>query len=336
MNEANAILEFVRLAQPKTFPACDMLDVTLRDGGFLTSFDWSRQFVSNHAVCMFLGGVRSIELGYIGGVSNGDGWHTGLAANVPLDVVSQVSGCVPGGNLHCIVNPWRMRTLGNLNEYRSAGLKTLRIAYNEKHRETVWRVVESSQTAGLLTVINITAISTLTKGAVDAVIDAARARGIDGVYFADTCSAMRPDELFRLFSNARSRLGPDMILGLHGHDFNGFGMANSYMSVLGGANSIDMSIRGIGRGGGNVRTELWCLASILGKAIPASSFDGILRALAAVESRLGLTALSLLPALSAACNLNPEVLEHIYQTTSISQQNAIVAGCIELLRQRPC
>lgn len=328
MIDESTLAQFTTLSA-KAFPKVEMLDVTLRDGGFINNFGWDEQFILHHVASLLRGGFESIELGYLGGVSREEGWYEGLASDVPIELVERAAALNSSVRLHCIVNPWRMRGIDDLGKYKTSGLDTLRVAYNQKHAEKVWGVVEQSQRAGLRTIVNVATVSKLNEGAIAEILSEAMRKKVAGVFFADTCSSMRPDELYRLFQDARQRVGPDFILGLHGHDFNGFGMANGYMSALGGANCIDMSIRGIGRGGGNVRAELWALASIAGGCLKRAEFSGVMSAVAEVERALNLDEASLLPALTAAYNINPESLESIYQTSSIDRQNEIV---VEVLR----
>jgi 4-hydroxy 2-oxovalerate aldolase len=76
---------------------------------------------------------------------------------------------------------------------------------------------------------------------------------VDVLYFADSFGSMEPDEIEKIIASIKKAWDGD--LGIHTHDNKGFGLINSMKAVSCGANWIDCTITGMGRGAGNTSTE---------------------------------------------------------------------------------
>lgn len=81
----------------------------------------------------------------------------------------------------------------------------------------------------------------------------AEGNGADIFYLADTNGTMLPEETRRYVSELRNRT--NMLLGFHPHDNMGFAEANALEAINSGAEFIDGSLLGFGKGAGNARTE---------------------------------------------------------------------------------
>ena len=82
--------------------------------------------------------------------------------------------------------------------------------------------------------------------------------GADFFYIADSNGHFLPHQV-------RSRIGalkenfPEMTIGFHPHDNLGLAAVNAIEAVQGGADIVDSSLMGYGKGAGNLRTELFPL-----------------------------------------------------------------------------
>ncbi|MFA6549797.1 MAG: hypothetical protein WCT36_00360 [Candidatus Gracilibacteria bacterium] len=81
----------------------------------------------------------------------------------------------------------------------------------------------------------------------------AEGNGADIFYLADTNGTMLPEDVKRRISELRRRTG--ILLGFHPHDNMGFAEANSLEAMNCGAEFLDGSLLGFGKGAGNARTE---------------------------------------------------------------------------------
>lgn len=78
-----------------------------------------------------------------------------------------------------------------------------------------------------------------------AVVDRCQAVGVDGVYLACTTGEEQPVEVYR-GAHAVSTRFPELDLGVHLHNRNGFAPANALAAMVGGAGWLEASFLGMG------------------------------------------------------------------------------------------
>jgi len=86
--------------------------------------------------------------------------------------------------------------------------------------------------------------------------------GADFFYIADSNGHFLPHQVrSRIF--ALKKNFPEMVIGFHPHDNLGLAAVNAIEAVQGGADIVDSSLMGYGKGAGNLRTEMFPL--VLGR-----------------------------------------------------------------------
>jgi 4-hydroxy 2-oxovalerate aldolase len=81
-----------------------------------------------------------------------------------------------------------------------------------------------------------------------------QANCIDVLYFADSLGNMNSEECLRIIKALKSEWSGE--LGIHAHDNTSQALSNSIFSAEQGVTFIDSTITGMGRGAGNVKTEI--------------------------------------------------------------------------------
>jgi 4-hydroxy 2-oxovalerate aldolase len=76
---------------------------------------------------------------------------------------------------------------------------------------------------------------------------------VDVFYFADTFGSLTPNNVENICKIIKKNWSLDF--GIHAHDNCGFALENSIRAISFGANWIDSTVQGMGRGAGNVSTE---------------------------------------------------------------------------------
>ena len=77
---------------------------------------------------------------------------------------------------------------------------------------------------------------------------------IDVLYFADSLGCMIPNqinELVNIFKN-----NTNLPIGIHAHNNMQLAMSNTITSLMNGVTLLDATLLGMGRGAGNLKTEL--------------------------------------------------------------------------------
>ena len=87
---------------------------------------------------------------------------------------------------------------------------------------------------------------------------------LDFLCFADSYGALTPDYVKKIMTLFRN-MNPNVLIGFHSHDNMSLSMANTITAIENGADMVDGTYTGIGRGGGNLRLELITLYLTLNK-----------------------------------------------------------------------
>lgn len=280
-----------------------LLDVTLRDGGFEVGFHWPPDLLPQVVATAATVGMDVAEIGYLGGVPLEHGVDTpGIGAFITPELVKS---CTRDGiRLAAMIHPTALSSGIALEDYAAAGLAMVRLVYHPDWAQQIVRIAGQARACGLMTTVNIALASRysaaeLARHAAAICIDAQP----DVLYVADTCGAMYPHEVNSLVGQLVAVTGTK--IGFHAHDFLSLAYANALAACEAGATFFDASILGLGRGGGNLRTELVAVPHRL----PASlTHEGIQR-LIGCRDRLaqlaGHQSSSLMPLVCGALNLTP-------------------------------
>ena len=78
--------------------------------------------------------------------------------------------------------------------------------------------------------------------------------GVDIVVVVDSAGCMMPDEVAAYVEEAKNSV--DCLVGFHGHNNLQLAVANVLASINAGVDSVDTSLRGMGRSAGNAQTEI--------------------------------------------------------------------------------
>ncbi|HBF33520.1 TPA: homocitrate synthase [Candidatus Sumerlaeota bacterium] len=78
--------------------------------------------------------------------------------------------------------------------------------------------------------------------------------GAQRVRLADTVGVWNPIQVFQTYKKLRS-VAPDVMLGFHGHNDLGMATANAVAAISGGADSVDVTVNGLGERAGNAALE---------------------------------------------------------------------------------
>jgi len=247
-------LEVYSLSQ--TIP--QILDVTLRDGGYVN--DWQFLLPTALAIVSTLakGGMPYIEVGYYHpshSSTNGSGHHSGPSAYCQheyLEAVSRVHGNSKLGVMIHLneVLPTDYTFLAGYD------ISTVRFVVPGSNIQQLEPHIDAAHTAGLTASVNLIRASQRSDENILLCARAAQDLGADWLYLADSNGSLFPDRVERLFRELREEL--DMRLGFHAHDSLHLAFANSLAAIRGGATLLDSSLGGMGKGAGNLVTELIC------------------------------------------------------------------------------
>jgi len=237
-----------------------VLDCTLRDGGFHCAWDFDADQVEAYLRAIDASGVRWAEIGYR---SLG---HAGFAGAYKFTDEAVVDRLPTLTRARLSVMLDAKEFAGRETQVRelfapaaSSRVELVRIATRPSGLGTTRALVAHLGELGYRTTINLMAWASVPEGDRDEVLRAMLTSGTDVVYIADSYGSMHPGEIReagRRIAGAMAELGVDVPWGVHLHNNLELAFANALTAIEAGATWIDSSVLGMGRGPGNLKTEL--------------------------------------------------------------------------------
>lgn len=234
----------------------EILDCTLRDGSYAVDFQFTETTIRRALSGLEQSGVRFIELGH--------GLGLNAAVRTPHPTRISDARCFRLACEELASASWGMfcipgiAELDHLRQAVAAGMRFVRVGVD------ITAVAPAEAFLALAKDLGITAFANLMKTnvlGVDGVTDAVRQcaeYGADAVYLVDSAGGYLPSEVAELFATVAGSVA--IPLGFHGHDNLSLANANALAAAGGGAQFVDTTLDGIGRGAGNTVTETFAAA----------------------------------------------------------------------------
>ena len=225
-----------------------LLDCTLRDGGYINNWSFDRSLALELAQACQASGTDVLEAGY---------WSRDpgapLCRRCPQEFLYALKEAAPGLRLAAMLEA---DTAGeDLGDSEATGLSILRVAL---HRDRVLEVLPRLgryHAQGYQVFLQLMGITAYSEAELCQALDAiTRSGAVDCVSLADSYGSLLPERTKELIAQAKARTG--LLVGLHAHNNMQLGMANVLAALEAGADVVDGSVYGMGRGGGNVPLEL--------------------------------------------------------------------------------
>lgn len=233
----------------------EIIDVTLRDGGFTCDFDWPLEFAQEYYNLMSDLGVSCMELGY---------WKQSSKSknrffNLNMETINQITGG-RGRNNVCVMIDYHYCSK-NLKDYPTADqneIKMIRMTARKDMIEDAYKfAVKLKKYTGLQISFNIFNTTNYTDIELDAALNIALESDFDVIGFADThghlnlhTDIVRYEEKFQRIKNSNKKTC------FHLHNHTGKAYLNytkcfdsPYIDIC------DTSIMGLGKGAGNLKLE---------------------------------------------------------------------------------
>ena len=236
-----------------------LLDCTLRDGGYYTNWEFSKELVMDYLHCMDQCGVDAIEIGFRTlGNSSGQYCHiddcylSTLLNNFNKNIIVAIMINAKDFIIDNKANLYMLSTI--IRESRHSNVKMIRIAVNYKHALLCKPLIDRLKDMGYITSINLMQINLATLEEKKEIINTIHCwENLDILYIADSLGNIQNIEDFlHPFSCSLLR---DKI-GFHAHDNTSRANYNTINALdKWGLKWIDGTILGMGRGAGNAQTE---------------------------------------------------------------------------------
>ncbi|MFG2525292.1 hypothetical protein [Streptomyces sp. NPDC048527] len=228
-----------------------LLDVTIRDGGYVNGHEWTVPQARSVVRTVAAAGVPFVEVGYLREAASGPLTPSARCEPDYLEALAAVAGAT---GLAVMVRPGEVspRAVKGLADI---GVRMVRVLAGRLGVDAAVPFVEAAAEEGLLPVVNLTHASTHSAARLAGAVARAARVGARIVYLADSNGSLYPHETAERV-RAAVEAAADATVGFHPHDNLGLAFANTVAALGAGARAVDASIGGIGKGGGNLRLEL--------------------------------------------------------------------------------
>lgn len=233
-----------------------ILDCSLRDGGYYTNWDFPKEFVSTYLKAVRSLPIDMIEVGYRSKPTNGyKGRYFYLSREDLLDIKSQLR---PDQKMAVMLNakdctPAIVEELiAPVNDV----VDLVRFACPPSQLDTGIELARVVASLGVEVAMNVMYLNRYIDAPEMLQPLVGQQDIIQYVALVDSYGGVFPEDVEKIFHQANELL--PQVVGFHGHDNISLGFANSLAAIRGGAGIVDATMTGMGRGAGNLATELIC------------------------------------------------------------------------------
>lgn len=237
-------------------PRTQVLDCTLRDGGYYTEWDFEPDMVERYLDAMSRLPVDIIEIGYCNHPATG---YFGRFFYLTRDDLAPIKArLAPGQKLAIMLNAkdTDARRVGLLLGELGGVVDVVRLAVPPKQIGEALDLAEAIVGLGFEVGFNLMYLSSYADQIEQLAPLCARRHLLTTLALVDSYGSCMPAQVARAVRATRELL-PDVALGFHGHDNLGLAYANTLAAIEAGAVIVDATLGGMGRGAGNTRTELF-------------------------------------------------------------------------------
>lgn len=236
-----------------------ILDVTLRDGGTVNDFNFGQAYMEKILAAEEDSGVDIIELGYI---DEEKGSESGRTKYINEQVISQciLKSKKPGITYVAMMDYGRF-DVGKLEPRSENGIDGIRLAFHRKNRTDIVSVGKKIIEMGYKLYIQPMITFRYTDAELLEMIELVNRElsNASGFYIVDSFGEMRVNDMNRVLNLVDHNLLPGMALGFHSHNNLQLSYSNAIAMLQFPTNRdliLDSSIMGMGKGAGNLNTEL--------------------------------------------------------------------------------
>ena len=234
-----------------------VLDCTIRDGGICNDWLFERPLVAKTFAGLAAAGVDMVEIGY----RTSPGVVTTTAVGPwkfsQEDDIRDVA-IASDMKIAVMLDEGRAK-VSDLRPKADSIVDIVRVATYAKDIDDAIELLHGAIDLGYETFCNVMAVSTCTPQEVDVFLDKLRASRVQNIAVVDSFGALYPHHVRYLIRKYKNWLRPDQKVGVHMHNNQQTAFANTIAAIDEGADIVDATIHGMGRGAGNCPLELLLL-----------------------------------------------------------------------------
>lgn len=247
------------------------LDCTIRDGGYLNDWHFSKEEVLKCYRAASESGYDYFEIGFFSEIKkNGLGRWRFCSDGEASWLVEQFSGCKISAMFSASENK-------KIDSKKTKNIHLARVhsrIENKKNKE-LYVLCRKLLDCGMEVSLNLASSDKFDNHTIDHVAEEFGNIGLKCIYLADTFGNLNEERTrakLTEFIDSLSRCGSKTPMGFHAHDNMKNALAKSKVALDIGVSMLDSTILGMGRGAGNLRSEFFALDTGRVKVEPLLKF----------------------------------------------------------------
>lgn len=239
-------------------PDIKVLDCTIRDGGLVNNHKFDEAFVKTVFDTCVAAGVDYCELGYKSARRIFAPGQHGEWKFCEEDLLRRVVGEQPRDiKISVMADAERTDYHTDLLPKAESVIDCVRVACYIHQIPVALDMVKDAHDKGYETTLNIMAISTVQDRDIEAALQVVAKSPVDTVYVVDSNGSLYSEQIHDIVMGFLTLLeGTGKEVGIHAHNNMQLAYANTIEALIVGANRLDATISGLGRGAGNCPLEL--------------------------------------------------------------------------------
>jgi 4-hydroxy 2-oxovalerate aldolase len=239
-------------------PEIKVVDVTIRDGGLMNDHRFGDDVVRGVYNACVAAGIDYMEIGYRNSRRIFSSQEYGAWKFCDEEDVRRIVGDNQTGLKLCVMaDAEKCDYREDILPKKDSVIDMVRVATYIHQVPTALAMVKDAHDKGYETTVNLMAASAVAESEMEGAMELLCDSDVDAVYLVDSFGAFYTEQVRYLIDLYKRYAAPrGRTLGMHAHNNQQLAYANTIEAAIMGANLLDCSMAGLGRGAGNCQTEL--------------------------------------------------------------------------------
>ncbi|MFC2062325.1 aldolase catalytic domain-containing protein [Chloroflexota bacterium] len=239
-------------------PEIKLLDCTIRDGGLMNEHLFNDEIVKAVYSACVEAGIDYMEIGYINSKKIFSPADYGAWKFCDEDAIRRIVGENDTAlKLSAMADAEKSDYHEDILPCDKSVLDMIRVATYIHQIPSALDMIKDAHDKGYETTVNLMAVSTVIESELDEALELLVNSEVGTIYIVDSNGALYSEQVQLLLDKFMKFAKPyGKQVGMHAHNNQQLAYANTIEAIMKGANLLDASIAGLGRGAGNCPMEL--------------------------------------------------------------------------------
>lgn len=242
-------------------PELRVLDCTIRDGGLINKHLFGDELVRAVYDTCVEAGIDYMEIGYKNSPRLFPKGDFGPWRHCDEDDLNRIVGDhdskATGLKLAAMADATKSDWKTQIISADDSPLDMIRVAFYAHQVSEAAEMIHHAHEQGYETTANLMAVSNVSETEIDAVLEAIALTPAGTMVIVDSFGYLYREQIDALYSKYAAAMSPHgKEVGIHAHNNQQLAFANTIEAIILGANRVDATMMGLGRGAGNCPMEL--------------------------------------------------------------------------------